>query len=76
MNRAAHARRRWVVGALEASKRAVYEIMCESYPDKRVLFEEKCGTPESWTAESLLKQVAITLEGLYPIDDSVTVFKA
>ncbi|GJE93595.1 FAD-dependent oxidoreductase [Phanerochaete sordida] len=70
------ARHGWVVGALEASKRAVYEIVCESYPEQRVPFEQKCGRPESWTADSLLKQVAITLEGLYPIDDSATVLKA
>ncbi|EKM51142.1 uncharacterized protein PHACADRAFT_199975 [Phanerochaete carnosa HHB-10118-sp] len=61
----ASARHAWVVGALEASKLAVYRIIYCSYPEKLEEFEKKWGLPEAWTRESIMKQVAVTLEGVY-----------
>ena len=61
----------WVVGALEASTRAVHRILCESYPDKLEEFERECGFAEGWTRDLLMKQVAVTLEdviGEFPPD--------
>ncbi|EKM58811.1 uncharacterized protein PHACADRAFT_205061 [Phanerochaete carnosa HHB-10118-sp] len=61
----ASARHAWVVGALEASKLAVHRIISSSYPEKLEEFEKKWGLPEAWTRESIMKQVAVTLEGVY-----------
>ncbi|GJE93599.1 FAD-dependent oxidoreductase [Phanerochaete sordida] len=65
---AVSARHAWVVGALEASSRAVNTIIETSYPELRHKYEveDGHGHPECWTRESLMKQVAVSLEGLYP----------
>ncbi|KAG8909823.1 hypothetical protein FRC01_006711 [Tulasnella sp. 417] len=41
-------RHAWIVGALDASWRAVYEIVVKDYPDKKKEFEEKWGKNEEW----------------------------
>ena len=47
----------WVVGALEASIRAVNEILRSSCPTKdAVEFENTYGLPEGWTKDMLLTQ--------------------
>lgn len=59
-------RHAWVVGAMEASKRAVETILRESFPGKCAAFEKEWGMPEAWTAKSLLMQVLISMDDYYP----------
>ncbi|GJE93603.1 hypothetical protein PsYK624_097630 [Phanerochaete sordida] len=53
----------WVVGALNASSRAVSAILAESYPDKFEDFSRKPGLPEAWTKRALEEHIGITSIG-------------
>ncbi|GJE93594.1 FAD/NAD-binding domain-containing protein [Phanerochaete sordida] len=55
------ARHGWIIGAIEASKRAVCEILISSYPEKLPDFEKRWSMPEAWTLELLAKQIAISM---------------
>ncbi|KAL5522354.1 hypothetical protein ACEPAG_8370 [Sanghuangporus baumii] len=66
-------RHAWVVGALEASQRAVKEILVSSYKlqkDKMDQFEHEWGWLDveslKWSDENIKKQIAISLEGIFP----------
>ncbi|GJE93598.1 FAD/NAD-binding domain-containing protein [Phanerochaete sordida] len=59
------ARHAWVIGALQASHRAVYQIIASSFPSKLDLLEQRWGLPEAWTHRSLMEQVAVTMEGFH-----------
>ncbi|EKM51231.1 uncharacterized protein PHACADRAFT_213099 [Phanerochaete carnosa HHB-10118-sp] len=61
------ARHAWVVGALQASHRAVWQIIATSYPSKLKRFEERWGRTEAWTRESLLRQVDVSVERIFPL---------
>lgn len=41
-------RHAWIVGALDASWRAVYEIVLSDYYGKKQQFEDKWGKNEEW----------------------------
>ena len=60
----------WVVGALDASWRAVYEILRTSYTDKLPKFKELWGSDEDWTDASVLRHVYCSLlaQGLSTFD--------
>lgn len=51
----------WVVGALDASWRAVYEILWSSYPDKVEDFERMWGSDEDWTQDIIARHVCFSL---------------
>ena len=51
----------WVVGALDASWRAVYEILWSSYPGKVKEFERMWGSDEDWTQKIIAFHVCSSL---------------
>lgn len=51
----------WVVGALDASWRAVYEILRTSYPEKLKRFKQLWGSDEDWTDASITRHVCYSL---------------
>ncbi|KAH9835191.1 FAD/NAD-binding domain-containing protein [Rhodofomes roseus] len=63
-------RHAWVVGALDASWRAVYEILQTSYPDKVVKFKELWGSSEDWTDKLVYDHVCFSLlsQGLRDVE--------
>ncbi|KAH9926686.1 uncharacterized protein B0H18DRAFT_1005121 [Fomitopsis serialis] len=54
-------RHAWVVGALDASWRAVYEILQTSYPGQVDKFKRLWGSDEEWTDEVLDRHVCYSL---------------
>lgn len=68
-------RRRWVVGALEASIRAVDEVLRSSYSTQEAqTFEDTYGLPEGWTEELLHTQLILGTKcafGEYPPVETV-----
>ncbi|KZT70525.1 amine oxidase [Daedalea quercina L-15889] len=54
-------RHAWVVGALDASWRAVYEILCSTYPDKIKQFKRMWGSDEDWTDATISRNVSYSL---------------
>ncbi|KAL5496076.1 hypothetical protein ACEPAH_3169 [Sanghuangporus vaninii] len=66
-------RHAWVVGALEASERAIKEILLSSYKlEKKEMhqFEKKWGWLDEksleWSDEAIMNQIAISLERVFP----------
>ena len=43
----------WVIGAIEASHRAVWQIVSSSYPHHVAKFQAEHGLPEGWTEKLL-----------------------
>lgn len=53
----------WVVGALEASYRAVKTIISTDYPELSDTFVQLWGEDALWSREAVLKQFAISCPG-------------
>lgn len=53
-------RHAWIVGALDASWRAVYEIVLHSYPERYNMFLRLWGKNEEWIpSPRFLKQIGM-----------------
>lgn len=67
-------RHAWIVGALDASWRAVYNIVLSDYKDQKENFEKKWGKDEEWIPSAQFQKAMEELSGGKSKDQSYDLF--